>query len=113
MISRMRGSAVRAIAASAAAVTSCSCSMIMSYPVIPGPCAASNPESRGSGFALRAPRNDILIQRLDRQRDALADADAHGGERELAATLLQAVHRRHREPRAAHAERMTECDRAA
>src|SRR5436190_17197937 len=30
--------------------------------VIPGRCAASNPESRDSGFALRAPRND----RLDR-----------------------------------------------
>src|SRR5215218_2575669 len=27
--------------------------------VIPGRCAASNPESRDSGFALRAPRNDL------------------------------------------------------
>jgi hypothetical protein len=26
--------------------------------VIPGRCKASNPESRDSGFALRAPRND-------------------------------------------------------
>jgi hypothetical protein len=28
------------------------------FAVIPGQCAASNPESRDSGFALRAPRND-------------------------------------------------------
>jgi hypothetical protein len=29
--------------------------------VIPGRCAASNPESRDSGFALRAPRNDGMM----------------------------------------------------
>src|SRR5437899_4267365 len=30
-----------------------------SLPVIPGRCAASNPESRDSGFSLREPRNDM------------------------------------------------------
>src|ERR1700752_1127403 len=53
------------------------------------------------------------VQLLDRDRDALPDADAHGGERELAAALLQAVHRGHGEPRAAHAEGMAERNRAA
>ena len=42
-----------------------------------------------------------------------ADADAHGGERELAAALFQPMHRRQRKPRARHAERMAERDRAA
>src|SRR5882757_490044 len=54
-----------------------------------------------------------LVQLLYRDRDALADAGAHGGERELAAALLHAVHRRHRQPCAAHAKRMAERDRAA
>src|SRR6202008_2667108 len=53
------------------------------------------------------------VQLLDRDRDALADADAHGGERELAAALLHAVHGRQRQPRAAHAQRMSERDRTA
>src|SRR6267154_852424 len=54
-----------------------------------------------------------LIQPFDRHRDTLADADAHGGERELAAALLHAVHGSQRQPRATHAEGMAERDRAA
>src|SRR3954447_5560065 len=54
-----------------------------------------------------------LVQLLDRHCDALADADAHGGERAFAAALFHAVDRGHRQPRAAHAERMPERDRAA
>ena len=50
---------------------------------------------------------------LERERYALPDADAHGGKRKLAAVLLQAMHRRQRQPRARHAERMAERDRAA
>ena len=50
---------------------------------------------------------------LDRQRNALPDADAHGGERALAAALFQAVHHSEREPRARHAERMAERDGTA
>src|SRR6266702_7965404 len=53
------------------------------------------------------------IQLLDRDRDTLADADAHGGERELAAALFHAVHGGERETSAAHAERMAERDGAA
>ena len=34
-----------------------------------------------------------MLNSLQRQRHALADADAHGGERALAAVLLQPVHR--------------------
>src|SRR3954447_10702922 len=54
-----------------------------------------------------------LVQLLDRHRDALADADAHGGERAFAAALFHAMHRRHCQPRAAHAEGMAERDGAA
>src|SRR3954462_10765163 len=90
MISRMRGSALRAIAASAAAVTSCSRSMIMGR---------------------EAPVASIEL--LDRDRNTLADTDAHGGERELAAALLKTMHRGQRQPRAAHAEGMAKRDRAA
>src|SRR5438477_13023006 len=54
-----------------------------------------------------------LMKSLDRHGDALADTDAHGGERALATALLHAVHRRQRQPRAAHAQRMAERNRAA
>src|ERR1700689_3076657 len=54
-----------------------------------------------------------LVQLLDRHRDALADADAHGGERAFSAALLHAVPCGQRQPRAAHAERMAERNRAA
>src|SRR5882757_7549074 len=53
------------------------------------------------------------IQLFDRHRDPLADADAHGGECELAAALFHAVDGGQREPRAAHPQRMTERDGAA
>ena len=55
----------------------------------------------------------IITNPLQRQRHALADADAHGGQRALAAALFQAVHRGQREARAGHAERMAERDGAA
>src|SRR5258707_2667228 len=50
---------------------------------------------------------------LDRHRDALPDADAHRRQRAIAAALLHAVHRGHREPGAAHAERVTQRNGAA
>src|SRR5262249_58602416 len=59
----------------------------------------------------RTPKASVDL--FDGDRDALADADAHGCQGKLAAPLLHAVHRRHRQPRAAHAERMAERDRAA
>src|SRR5450631_3580397 len=54
-----------------------------------------------------------LIQLLDRHRDALPDADAHGRQRAFSAALLHAMHRGHREARTAHAQGMTERDGAA
>src|SRR5579883_314696 len=53
------------------------------------------------------------VQLLDRDCDALAHADAHGGERKLAAAPFHAMDRGEREPGAAHAERMAERNRAA
>src|SRR5579871_2542785 len=66
-------------------------------------------------FVALAPRNDvsILIQLLDCHGDALADADAHGGERTLSTALLHAVYGGHDQPCAAHAKRMAERNRAA
>jgi len=55
----------------------------------------------------------FLRNAFNRQRHALPDADAHGGECELAATLFQSVRRGHRQPRARHAERMAKRDRPA
>src|SRR5258708_28215828 len=55
----------------------------------------------------------FLVQLLDRHRDALPDADAHRRQRPAAAALLHAVHRGHRQPRAAHAEGVTQRDGAA
>src|ERR1700738_4766660 len=55
----------------------------------------------------------FLVQLLDRHRDALADADAHCRQRPFAAALLHAMHRGHREARTAHAQGMTERNRAA
>src|ERR1700761_8762471 len=77
-----------------------------------GPAGGLTPLRR----AFRAPvrvRVESSIQLLDRDRDALADADAHGGDRALAAALLHAMDSRHGEPRAAHAERMAERNRTA
>src|SRR5882724_3889955 len=64
--------------------------------------------SRSSGRGITT-----SVQLLDRDGYALADADAHGGERALAAALFHAVHRRHGKTRAAHAERMAERNRPA
>src|SRR5258706_15176110 len=50
---------------------------------------------------------------FERQRDALPAADAQGGKRALAVTLMQAVPRGQRQPRTRHAERMTERNGAA
>src|SRR6185369_11581845 len=50
---------------------------------------------------------------FESERDSLADADAHGGEAELAAAALQLLGRGEREPGAGHAERMAERDGAA
>src|SRR6202045_5089311 len=44
--------------------------------VIPGRCKASNPESRDSGFALRAPRNDAQTPR-NTAVDAKSPKDLH------------------------------------
>src|ERR1700741_2736473 len=53
------------------------------------------------------------VQLLDRNRNALANADAHGGKRAFSAALLHAVDGGQRKPRTAHAKRMAERDRAA
>ena len=52
------------------------------------------------------------VQLLDRRCSTLTDADAHGGQRIFAAALFQTMHRGQYEPRAAHAERMAERNRA-
>src|SRR5690349_2399153 len=54
-----------------------------------------------------------ILHPFERQRDSLSDADAHGGQRELAAGPLELFGRRHREARAGHAQRVPERDRAA
>src|SRR5437879_3436775 len=83
-------------------------------PSLRGAKRRSNPVRGGLDcFASLAMTRLASIQPLDRHGDALADADAHGGERALATALLHAVHRRQRKPRAAHAKRVTERDRAA
>src|SRR5450830_202009 len=50
---------------------------------------------------------------LDDDRNALADADAHGAQGITAAAALQLIHRGGNQACAAHAERMAECNRAA
>src|SRR5262249_51044366 len=50
---------------------------------------------------------------FQRDRDALADADAHGGQRPLLLPVLQLQRRRAGDARARHAERVAERDRAA
>ena len=55
----------------------------------------------------------VLLNPLQRERNPLADADAHGGERALAAGLGHLVRGGQRQPRAGHSERMAERDRAA
>src|SRR5690348_16328526 len=59
------------------------------------------------------PPTSSILHPFERQRDSLADADAHCGERELAAGPLQLLGRGERQPRAGHPERMAERDRPA
>src|SRR5881275_945443 len=54
-----------------------------------------------------------ILHPFERQRDSLANADAHGGKRELAAGALKLLGRGQSEARTGHAERMAERDRAA
>src|SRR5437763_5791411 len=62
-------------------------------------------------FSATPPMMDILHP-FERERDSLADADAHGGKRELAAGALKLLGRRERETRPRHAEGVAERDRA-
>ena len=55
----------------------------------------------------------VELDALNRERHALADADAHGRERAPAAGFHHLMRRRDGKPRARHAERMAERDRAA
>src|SRR5581483_2910853 len=64
-------------------------------------------------FASLAMTFSTSIQLLDRHRDALADTDAHRRKRPLSAALLHSMHRGDHQPRAAHAERVTESNGAA
>src|SRR4029079_4477824 len=54
-----------------------------------------------------------ILHPFERERDSLADSDAHGRKRELAAGLLQLLGRGQSETRSGHAEGVTERDRAA
>src|SRR4051794_20175147 len=54
-----------------------------------------------------------LLHPFECQRDALADANAHGRKRQLPAVTPQLLGRGQRQPRAGHAERVAESDRAA
>src|SRR3954454_20735387 len=56
---------------------------------------------------------DGNLHPFESERDSLADADAHGGERELAAAALKLLRRGQCEACARHAERVAERDRAA
>src|SRR5436190_4999209 len=64
------------------------------------------------GFSTTAPMAATLHP-FGRERDSLADTDAHGGECELAAVALQLFGRGQREAGARHAERVAERNRAA
>ena len=55
----------------------------------------------------------MTLQRFHNRRDALAAADARRREAVLLAAPPQLVRQRQQQPRAAHAERMAERDRAA
>src|ERR1043165_2576833 len=69
------------------------------------PAGARTRSTAGAGYTELPP--------LHRQRHTLSDADAHGGERALAAGLAELMRSRYRDARARHAERMAERDRAA
>src|SRR5438270_6049409 len=54
-----------------------------------------------------------ILHPFERQRDSLADADAHGRKGELASGPLELLGCSQRKPRARHSERVAERDRAA
>src|SRR5438270_12770471 len=54
-----------------------------------------------------------LLHPFERERDSLADADAHGGERELAAGPLKLLRGGEGKASTRHSERVAERDRAA
>src|SRR5689334_20613318 len=63
---------------------------------------------------ITADRDDPLSPRssaLEQQGDALADADAHGGDGPVGVAVLELARRGQGQPGAAHAERVTERDR--
>src|SRR2546423_10686649 len=62
--------------------------------------------------ARRSAHAGYALHPLDRERHALAYADAHGGERALGAGRAYLMRRRDAKPRARHAERMAERDGA-
>src|SRR6476661_5766244 len=64
-----------------------------------------------SSFTAVAMRGNL--HPFERERDSLADADAHGRERELSAAALELLGCGQRKARAGHSERMAESDRAA
>src|SRR4029079_3072116 len=53
-----------------------------------------------------------MLHPFERERDSLADADAHGRKRELAAIALQLLGRSEGKARPGHAEGVAERDRA-
>ena len=77
-----------------------------------GSVAGRRPRQAGAGRCagtrlLAAPQ---VVEALDDGRDALADADAHGGEAEAAAGPAQFVGQHRDQAAAAHAQRMAEGD---
>src|SRR4029453_17057874 len=60
-----------------------------------------------------SPRGECPSHALQQDRDALADADAHGADGVASASVLELVGRRRGEPGPAHPERMPEGDGAA
>src|SRR4051794_32918041 len=66
-----------------------------------------------SSILVAIPPMTDCLHSFERERDALADADAHRRERKLAAGPLQFLSRGERKPCAGHAERVAERDSAA
>src|SRR3569832_2567863 len=88
----------------------------MGWPVMVVLVRATGCTSTFGGSAANAPlltnvtatteRRIFMSHPLDRQRHALAHADAQRRQRPLAAGLLQLMQRRQCQPRAAHAQRL-------
>ena len=81
--------------------------------------SASTGWVKGNVSRAHSHRDDLLriwavaSDALERERNPLPDAHAHGGERAPAAALLEAMQSGERKPRSRHAERMPERDRPA